>query len=141
MQTQSDSKRLGIGIALAAGVLAAALIASGSAEAQPPKAATGVAAVAPADKLSPELQQALKAGKKTEAKALLRQRPGGGSGPAASGAVVGNPPSTPPQPYVCQGSTCTCAGSYDCVKMIAADEACKEGTVGCNDSGCTCTAK
>lgn len=142
MRTFSGWTKRGLGGALAAGVLVVALIASHGAEAQPARQVTPAPAtaaiVAPANKLSPELQQLLKTGKNREAQALIKKPPTGGGNPAASGAVVGKPPGPGPQPYICATGNCACAGASDCVTMIAADKVCKEGTVGCNDNGCTC---
>jgi hypothetical protein len=94
--------------------------------------AGAAAKVSPGDRLSPDLQRRLEAqgGARTSTSKNLKQlglamKPG------------------EPSKYVCQGSTCTCAGAYDCVKMISADGKCKEGEghTQCNDSGCTCDAK
>ncbi|MEO1039900.1 MAG: hypothetical protein AAFX09_10160 [Pseudomonadota bacterium] len=41
------------------------------------------------------------------------------------------------QGYICNGGNCACAGASDCLEMFDAD-ACVEGTLGCNDYGCTC---
>ena len=62
----------------------------------------------------------------------------GPSQPVVAGTQLMPRPTTPPK-YTCTSTSCSCAGSYDCVKMIAADEKCDESTVGCNDSGCTCS--
>lgn len=40
--------------------------------------------------------------------------------------------------YTCNGGNCACAGAADCVDMISNDKKCQDGTVGCNDYGCTC---
>ena len=37
--------------------------------------------------------------------------------------------------YTCNGGNCACAGASDCVLMAPI---CEEGTLGCNDYGCTC---
>jgi hypothetical protein len=37
--------------------------------------------------------------------------------------------------YTCNGGNCACAGASDCVAMAPI---CEEGTIGCNDYGCTC---
>jgi hypothetical protein len=37
--------------------------------------------------------------------------------------------------YTCNGGNCACAGASDCVAMAPI---CEEGTLGCNDYGCTC---
>lgn len=86
----------------------------------------------PPPPLPPDLQKLLEgdASSRTQAQDNLKQM-----GLAA----------TPHEPskYQCRGSTCTCAGANDCVKMISADKKCKEGEAHpqCNTSGCTCDAK
>ena len=37
--------------------------------------------------------------------------------------------------YTCNSGNCACAGASDCVAMAPI---CQEGTIGCNDYGCTC---
>lgn len=37
--------------------------------------------------------------------------------------------------YTCNSGNCACAGAADCVAMAPI---CQEGTIGCNDYGCTC---
>jgi hypothetical protein len=44
---------------------------------------------------------------------------------------------TKPQAHICNGGNCACAGALDCANMID-DGICEEGTIGCNDHGCTC---
>jgi hypothetical protein len=89
---------------------------------------TNAARVPPPDRLSPDLQRRLEGRMRTSNN--LKQM-----------ALAAKPDE--PNKYVCEGVTCTCAGAYDCVKMISADGKCKdgEGHTQCNDSGCSCDAK
>lgn len=64
----------------------------------------------------------------------------GPQSPVAGGMQLKAPPPGGSK-YVCTNGACSCSGSFDCVKMIAADKACDDTTVGCNDAGCVCTAK
>ncbi len=56
------------------------------------------------------------------------------SGSAASRLAANTPPPDTAD-YTCNGGNCACAGASDCVAMAPI---CEEGTIGCNDYGCTC---
>ena len=57
------------------------------------------------------------------------------SGAAASTSLAANTPPPDTADYTCNGGNCACAGASDCVAMAPI---CAEGTIGCNDYGCTC---
>jgi hypothetical protein len=120
MGTFSRGIRLGLAGLLAAGLCAGVLVASDAAG---------------ADKLSPELQQLLEAGKVREAGALLKKKPAAGGGPAP-GAVVSKPSGSGPLAYTCHGGSCSCSGNSDCLSMVS--DACKAGSVSCSEDACTC---
>jgi hypothetical protein len=112
----ADSRASDTFVAGEAIVLAQVKMADPKAAATPSRTATV--------KLPPALQSALKRGDRNAAMSLasqtLKGRPGGGT------------------KYECKSGNCACAGVSDCMNMVVNDKACKEGTVGCNDNGCTC---
>lgn len=55
--------------------------------------------------------------------------------PASSTPLPLAPAPTQPAEYTCNSGNCACAGASDCVAMAPI---CAEGTMGCNDYGCTC---
>ncbi|WP_421792078.1 hypothetical protein [Hyphobacterium sp.] len=54
---------------------------------------------------------------------------------SASTSLAANTPPPEPADYNCNSGNCACAGASDCVAMAPI---CVEGTIGCNDYGCTC---
>jgi len=94
----------------------------------------------PADtRLSADFQEAMNSGNFARAAVLARDgravraprsTPSGPSSVAAAGSR--------PADHVCNSGNCACAGAHDCVQMMGE---CVEGTVGCNDYGCTCKQK
>ena len=57
---------------------------------------------------------------------------------ASSSAATSLAANTPPPEtadYTCNSGNCACAGASDCVAMAPI---CVDGTIGCNDYGCTC---
>jgi hypothetical protein len=116
--------------------------ASGPADAQAVKPARATAKpVTPDGRLSPEMQRALESDKTETAAALLvpavqKARAATSSPAGASDLKLAAPGGGPG--YTCNGGNCACAGASDCVEMISNDGKCVEGTVGCNDYGCTC---
>lgn len=127
---------------LVLGLAAGSFVAPGPADAQAVRPArTTAKPVTPDGRLSPEIQRALESDKPETAAALLvpavqkaraaTSSPGGASDLklAAPGGGL---------KYTCNGGNCACAGASDCVDMISNDGKCVEGTVGCNDYGCTC---
>lgn len=53
---------------------------------------------------------------------------------ASANLSIAVPPDQPAE-YTCNGGNCACAGASDCVAMAPI---CEDGTIGCNDYGCTC---
>ncbi|GJL97789.1 MAG: hypothetical protein DHS20C06_16060 [Hyphobacterium sp.] len=53
---------------------------------------------------------------------------------SSSNLSIAVPPDQPAE-YTCNGGNCACAGASDCVAMAPI---CEDGTIGCNDYGCTC---
>lgn len=49
--------------------------------------------------------------------------------------LAANTPPPDEADYTCNSGNCACAGASDCVAMAPI---CVEGTIGCNDYGCTC---
>ena len=94
---------------------------------------------------SPAFQSAMESGDYAQAAALVssgratghRQHramtPSASSSAATSLAANTPPPDT--ADYTCNSGNCACAGASDCVAMAPI---CVEGTIGCNDYGCTC---
>ncbi|WP_394694333.1 hypothetical protein [Hyphobacterium sp.] len=94
---------------------------------------------------SPAFQTAMESGDYAQAAALVssgratghRQHramtPSTSSSAATSLAANTPPPET--ADYTCNSGNCACAGASDCVAMAPI---CVEGTIGCNDYGCTC---
>lgn len=128
-------------------VLAAAmtaLIAAGSAEAQ--QRAVIRAQVQTDTSFTDEFQQAMESGNYAAAAAMVREGRATGMAtgrrqhsPATSGAAATSLAANTPPPdtadYTCNSGNCACAGASDCVAMAPI---CAEGTIGCNDYGCTC---
>lgn len=80
--------------------------------------------------LSKELQKSLEAGNTRQAIELC------GSACQRSPSMTLSAGSTgETRDYTCNGGNCACAGAADCVAMAPI---CQEGTIGCNDYGCTC---
>jgi hypothetical protein len=127
-------------VLLAVCVISAALMA-GSAIAQQPTATTKtVKAETPkqtiktvsvrAPTLSKELQKSLEAGNTRKAtKQCGSECQGNPSSTLSTGTTGGA------RDHTCNGGNCACAGASDCVLMAPI---CQEGTIGCNDYGCTC---
>ncbi|MEE2567715.1 hypothetical protein [Hyphobacterium marinum] len=70
-------------------------------------------------------------------RATGRRQHGAASASGASSAmsVAANTPPPDTAEYTCNSGNCACAGASDCVAMAPI---CAEGTIGCNDYGCTC---
>jgi len=80
--------------------------------------------------LSKELQKSLEAGNTRKAtKQCGSECQGSPQSTLSTGATGGT------RDYTCNGGNCACAGAADCVLMAPI---CQEGTIGCNDYGCTC---
>jgi hypothetical protein len=100
---------------------------------------TAAASPAPQGRLSAELQRALETRPETATALLVpavQKVRAAAASPSPRPRLV-----APPRGglgYICNSGNCACAGADDCVKMIAADGKCTDGTVGCNDYGCTC---
>lgn len=95
---------------------------------KPKRSIKTVSARAPA--LSKELQKSLEAGNTRQAIELC------GSACQRSPSMTLSAGSTgETRDYTCNGGNCACAGAADCVAMAPI---CQEGTIGCNDYGCTC---
>jgi hypothetical protein len=101
-----------------------------------------------------EFQQAMENGNYGQAAALVRSgdathgsaratgrrtfepvRATSSSSTSASSSLAANTPPPETADYTCNGGNCACAGASDCVAMAPI---CEEGTIGCNDYGCTC---
>lgn len=110
----------------------------------PARAVAKQKATTPDGRFTREFQRALESSQPQTAAALLlpavqkvRAIP---SSPARPASSVGDKIAAPGGGlgYTCNGGNCACAGAGDCVTMISGDNKCAEGTVGCNDYGCTC---
>ncbi|TRO97280.1 hypothetical protein FKB34_01370 [Glycocaulis profundi] len=89
-------------------------------------------------RLSAEVQRALESGDARAAAMLLPAvQAARAAAPATPAAATDLAASTGGQEYICNSGSCACAGASDCVDMVAGGH-CVEGTVGCNDWGCTC---
>lgn len=101
-----------------------------------------------------EFQQAMESGNYRQAAALVRNgrathgssmatgrrthapvRATSSASASASNSLAANTPPPETADYTCNSGNCACAGASDCVAMA---EICVEGTIGCNDYGCTC---
>lgn len=127
---------------LVLGLAAGTFAAPGPADAQAVKPARAVIKATKTDgRLSPEIQRALESDKPKTAAALLlpavQKARATRAAPAAAGDLKLAAPGGSLK-YTCNGGNCACAGASDCVDMISNDGKCAEGTVGCNDYGCTC---
>lgn len=94
---------------------------------------------APQGRLSAEMQRALETRPETAAALLVpavQKVRASAATPVARDRLLAPPGGG--LGYICNSGNCACAGADDCVKMIAADSKCADGTVGCNDFGCTC---
>ena len=121
-------------------ILLAVLSVAGIAEAQ--QRATLMRAEVQTDtRFSADFQSAMEAGNYSAAAALVRQGRATGAGrqqsaaPAGSASLSVAAQPTEPAEYTCNGGNCACAGASDCVAMAPI---CEDGTIGCNDYGCTC---
>jgi hypothetical protein len=93
-------------------------------------------------RLSAEVQRALESGDARAAAMLLpavqaAREAARGAAPATPAAATDLAASAGGQEYICNSGSCACAGASDCVDLVAGGH-CVEGTVGCNDWGCTC---
>jgi hypothetical protein len=93
-------------------------------------------------RLSAEVQRALETGDARAAALLLpavqaAREAARATAPATPAAATDLAASGDGQEYICNSGSCACAGASDCVDMVAGGH-CVEGTVGCNDWGCTC---
>ncbi len=112
--------------------------------AKPARAAAPSATTADG-RFSKPFQRALESGQAERASAMLlpavqkiRIGQRAPSSPAPSAGTQVAAPGSGPLDYTCNSGNCACAGASDCITMISADNKCVEGTVGCNDYGCTC---
>jgi len=80
--------------------------------------------------LSKKLQQSLEKGDTRTAIKLCGKDCQGSSATTISSGSTGSP-----RDYTCNSGNCACAGAADCVAMAPV---CQEGTMGCNDYGCSC---
>jgi hypothetical protein len=122
----------------------AALFAAGAADAQ--QRAVIRAQVQTDTSFTDEFQQAMESGNYAAAAAMVREGRATGmatgrrqhtaatSGNAATSLAANMPPPDEAD-YTCNSGNCACAGASDCVAMAPI---CAEGTIGCNDYGCTC---
>ncbi len=127
-----------------AGLLAVNPVHSQDSRESPTRTTVKPASATTADgRFTPAFQRALESDRPEQARALLlpavqkvraraSTKPSSALDIAAANGGLG---------YVCNSGNCACAGADDCVTMIAADRVCAEGTVGCNDFGCTCQGK
>lgn len=122
----------------------AALFAAGAADAQ--QRAVMRAQVQTDTSFTDEFQQAMESGNYAAAAAMVREGRATGMAtgrrqhsPATSGGAATSLAANTPPPdtadYTCNSGNCACAGASDCVAMAPI---CAEGTIGCNDYGCTC---
>lgn len=99
-------------------------------------------------RLSQEFRSAMERGDFAEAAALARggtavraeaargETPAPRPAPSASMQMSGSVAApVDPADYTCNSGNCACAGASDCVAMAPH---CVDGTIGCNDYGCTC---
>lgn len=92
---------------------------------------------------SAEFQAAMENGNYGAAATMVRDGTATGSGRATgrrqhgASSAMSVATNTPPETaeYTCNSGNCACAGASDCVAMAPI---CAEGTMGCNDYGCTC---
>lgn len=137
-------------ILILAAVMAAttALIEFSSAEAQQ-RAVLRAQTVDTQTGFTDAFQEAMESGNYRQAASLVRSGdamhrasshrrhvPATASGSSSSAtSLAANTPPTEPAEYTCNSGNCACAGASDCVAMAPI---CVEGTIGCNDYGCTC---
>jgi len=81
--------------------------------------------------LSMEMQQSLEAGDTRKAFKLC----GSACQRSPSTSLSAESTGGGTREHTCNGGNCACAGAADCVAMAPI---CQEGTIGCNDYGCTC---
>lgn len=124
--------------------LTVSLLAAGTADAQ--QRAIMRAQVQTDTSFTAEFQQAMESGNYAAAAVMVREGRATGMAtgrrqhsPATSGGAATNLAANTPPPdtadYTCNSGNCACAGASDCVAMAPI---CVEGTIGCNDYGCTC---
>ena len=124
--------------------LTVALLAAGTADAQ--QRAIMRAQVQTDTSFTDAFQQAMESGNYAAAAAMVREGRATGMAtgrrqhsPATSGGAATSLAANTPPPdtadYTCNSGNCACAGASDCVAMAPI---CVEGTIGCNDYGCTC---
>ncbi|WP_421786229.1 hypothetical protein [Hyphobacterium sp.] len=128
------------------------IIATVAADAQQRTAVRTAVQVQNDTRFTSEFQQAMESGNYGHAATLVRSgNATRGSGlatgrrtyepvraSAATSSATSLTANTPPPDtadYTCNGGNCACAGASDCVAMAPI---CEEGTIGCNDYGCTC---
>ena len=80
--------------------------------------------------LSKELQKSLESG---NTRAAIKQCGSACQSDPSSTLATGMTGGT--MEYTCNSGNCACAGASDCVAMAPI---CEDGTMGCNDYGCTC---
>ncbi|WP_420431873.1 hypothetical protein [Hyphobacterium sp.] len=118
-------------------ILALAIIAASVADAQQ-RATLRAAQVENDTRFTTEFQESMESGNYGQAARLVRTGDAtfGSSAPAghSNRLSISAGPSEPAE-YTCNGGNCACAGASDCVAMAPI---CEDGTIGCNDYGCTC---
>ena len=124
--------------------LTVSLLAAGTADAQ--QRAIMRAQVQTDTSFTDEFQQAMESGNYAAAAVMVREgratcmatgrrQHSPATSWVASTNLAANTPPPDTADYTCNSGNCACAGASDCVAMAPI---CVEGTIGCNDYGCTC---